>query len=132
MMCVYILYGCGVQRAEEFLKQRVAIGTRVNTRVAQDEARAQGHPPAAIAAAILVMVQVRVIRPSVCDRPIDRSINLLRGGSAALFVLLLVLSFSFFLLAPARWETPPLGGGWGGRRSMNRETRVDVRCPRPC
>ena len=39
MMCVYMLYGCGVQRAEEFLKQRVAIGTRVNTRVAQDEAR---------------------------------------------------------------------------------------------
>ena len=61
-----------LERAEEFVKQRIAIGTRLNARSVHEEARAQGHPPAAVAAAIIAMVQRRDLKEENSARMLRR------------------------------------------------------------
>ena len=61
-----------MERAEEFVAQRIAIGMRVSARVVQEEARAQGHPSVAVTAAILAMVQRRDLKEESSARMLRR------------------------------------------------------------
>ena len=61
-----------MERAEEFVLQRIAIGMRVSARVVHEEARAQGHPSVAVTAAILALVQRRDLKEESSARMLRR------------------------------------------------------------